>query len=468
MSTIASRRAEGGASKIALRFAKGALKGSGSILTTAMAEEGLLFAGGAVSAWRFENLIQDEEGAFLLGPDFPDGRGEPICLDDAASLEEGLSLLQTLAAAFARLSAEGRLPRGLVSSGILLRAAEILILPPVAAAKALATNGSGARERAAARLESPASDSPEADASFFLAQAAYRFATGASAYEEAQADVGSLAPARRTSTVAALAAPRLDPELSALIDAALADPKEVGLDAWIAALEKASLLGWQRDLPPEEAAELERRRAAAQAEAAARKNRSDFWRKRGGIVAGAAVALVVCGFIAADMLRAQNDKPDFSALPADQVVANYYKAVDAIDLESLEACGDKKAVDSDWNYVMNLTVITKTRLAYEGKSPIVPAAKWVAAGKPALTTSDFLYGIDGMALSQDGSRGPDLVAYRASYSFWSLERKEGAEANSSEAAANPIEEKRVDEITLQRSPKWKGWRITSLERTVKP
>jgi hypothetical protein len=467
MNSILTRRTNESVDKLALRFPAGALKGSGTILGSAMNEEGRLVvraASGEVSTlpWRFEEALPDETGAFLLGPDF-EGAG----LDDANGLEEGMPLLLALARAFSFLKAEAALPRGLVSSGILIstngEGTDVLVLPPTATAKALTASGAEIRSRAAARLTSPLSDGPEADASFLLAQAAYRYATGSGAYGDLAAEPGSVAIPSRRSLSASLAVPRLDSALAAVTDAALADPRRVGLDAWVSALESAQLADWVRELSPEVSAELERRSANARSEALARRKREEFWRKRGGIVAALGIAIIIVSFVVGDMVRAQNGKPDYSWLTARELVQRYYLALDGIDFESLEACCRGKAAKGDLDYVTNLTVITKTRTAYEGKSPVLRAVDWIAAGKPALSQSDFLYGMVGLVISEESGGGSDRETFRAEYSFWSLDRPDSA---SPEAASVPVEQKRVDTLTLERGKKG-GWKIVGLERKLR-
>lgn len=474
MSKIISRRSESGIDKLALRFPSGSLKGAGSYLAQAMTEEGRLLrlSAGADdgvpswSPWRFENLVQEEGAGLLLGPDFPDFRS----LDEAGNLEEEMGFLKTLARGFEALAADKALPRGIVSAGILfsLDGRRLLVLPPEAAAKALIAAGAEARATAVARLTSSQADGPEADASFLIAQAAYFFATGQCAYGNAAAEAGSIAPARPSAIAAVLAAPRLDPDVGALIDKALSDPRKVGLAEWVGALEKASIRGWLREVSAAEAAEFEHRRASAEAESEAKKKRAAFWRRRGGIVAAIAIAIAVIGFVVGDMMRAQRDKPDFSSLPSSELVAHYYKAIDDIDLDSLQACGKNRAFKADYDYVMNTMVLSKTRMAYESKSPIINATTWVADGKPKLDSTAFLYGIAGLSIVKEESQGSDNALYRATYSFWSMDHKEDASGDPDKTTASPLEERRVDLITLERSPKWKGWRITKLDRKVLP
>jgi hypothetical protein len=470
MNTILTRIGHEGAAQLALRFPAGAIKGVGAALAAAMGEEGFLVASSgeiAGASWRFENMAQEGEDVLLLGPAFAG-----ISLDEAEGVEEGMPLLLETARALAALSAARKLPRSIVSSGVLvsesgaLSAVTVLILPPAAIARALSARGGEARAAAVARLTSPHAKGPEADASFLIAQAAYRYATGKSAFERESAEPGSVAGATRYSMATVLAAPRLDPALAALADRALDDPESVPLSSWIEALEAAAAKGWTREISAAEAELLERRRAAFEAQSRSKRKRAEFLRRRGGILIAAAVAAAVAAFVAGDMLRAQRDKPNFSKLPPIEVARRYYAALDALDLDSLEACGNKKAFDGDWNTVMNLTVVTKTRLAYEGKSPVVHAKDWVSAGMPALAQTDLLYGIAGLGLLDEGG-GQGTERLRATYSIWSLDRKDDPSGDPGNASSFPLEERRVDELTLGRGEKG-GWKIVGLERKVLP
>ena len=470
MNTILSRIEKDGAAKLALRLSSGAVKGSGSALAAAMSEEGFLVPSGVARAviWKFDGIAQDGEGVFLFGPSF-----EGLSLDDAGGIRDGMPLLFIVARALASLASEGKLPRSLVSSGVLVSTAKdadgsgsVLILPPAAVAKALSARGPEARAAAASRLASPLSKGPGADASFVLAQAAYRIATGKSAFDREAAEPGSLAGTRRYSTAAELAAPRLDRSLAALIDKALDDPNRVGLGDWVEALGGAAS-AWERKLSADEEAELGRRRVSVESEKAKALKRDAFFRKRGGLLVVVAVALLLVGFAVADFARAQRGKPDYSALPPLEVARQYYAAIDGLDLDSLEACGERDAIKADRNVLLNLIVLTRTRMAYEGRNPLLPARDWIASGKRALKETDFLYGIAGLEIAADsaGSRdgsGAGVVRFRASYSLWSLERIDAPSGDPGKVGSEPTEEKRVDELVLRQGRK--GWRIAGIDR----
>jgi hypothetical protein len=483
---------------LALRFPSGALRGSGAVLAAALAEEGFLVGPGAdargtrgargVESWKFEAFEQEGETAILVGPVF-----EGASLEEAANPLEGLESILAVARAFAALKAAGSLPRGIVSAGLLVGGSgagaaaatgtaagaagtaaaaadrQVLVLPPTAASRALAARSPEERAASVARLASPRAKDAEADASFLLAQAVYRFAAGKGAFEREAADKGGIAAARRGSASLALAAPRLHPALAALVDAALDEPGAAALDAWVAALEAARAAGWERELSPAESAEAARRLAAAEADAARKSKREAFFRKRGGLLVGALVALVLGGFLAADLIQAQRDKPDFSGLPPLELTRRYYAAVDGLDLDSLEACGAKAAIKADRDVVMNLYVLTRTRTAYEGRNPLLPARQWIAAGKGNLKESEFLYGIVDLGIEEiDEGAAPsaDARRYRATYSIWSLDRVDPPTGEPSEGRMEPREERRVDELSLARGKR--GWRIVSIERIVLP
>jgi hypothetical protein len=72
-----------------------------------------------------------------------------------------------------------------------------------------------------------------------------------------------------------------------------------------------------------------------------------------------------------------------------------------------------------------------------------------------------------MAIVEEGDAGPDARKLRASYSFWSVDRREDVTGDLGESAPLALEERRVDELVLARGKKG-GWRIVGLERTILP
>ena len=225
--------------------------------------------------------------------------------------------------------------------------APVLLLPPAAAGKALIAGGAQARSAAVARLASQRSRGAEADASFLLAQAAYRFATGKHAFEREAGEASSLAASSPSSVPLALAAPRLDRDLAALVDKALADPNAAPLGEWRRVLGAAYDAGLDSRARPGARGRAHEAQPGGGSPGRARRRQADFLRRRGGLLIVAAVVIVIVALFVGELAQAQRDKPDFSALTPRELVARYYQAIDRIDLDSLEACGEKKAIKGD-------------------------------------------------------------------------------------------------------------------------
>jgi hypothetical protein len=460
---IVSNEAGGGSPRLKLSFPRASVKGAGGALAASLTEEGSCVSGGASprrSAWRFESIGEGEGEAYLTGPGF-EGRS----LDSCSGVEDGFPLLLAASKALDFLNREGILPRGIVSSGMLFGGGgEVLVLPASAVARALAARSPESRAAAAARLVHPRSSGPEADASFLLAQAAYRLAAGAHPYPREAAESGSSAPPSPPAMPIALMAPRLDPEIAALIDRTLADPSSVPLPRWRAALDLASARGWLRELGSEEEAELAKRRDAALESARRKDAASSFFRRRGLLIAGIAAGLALVALFVASMAGRKAGLPDLSGLSPMQVARTYYAALDSLDIETLEVAADKVARKEDDNMAVNLTVLSKTRIAYESKDPLVRASKWIEEGKPKLEQTAMLYGVTGLELKDEGAAPSKGIGgtYRvgATYSLWFVE-KSGPELD---AYSVPVESRRSDELVLRKTEA--GWKIVGLTRSV--
>ncbi len=446
-------------SGISLVFPRSSIKGMAGAMAASLTEEGSRVSASLHrEVWRFESIEDRGDTTRLSGPRF-EGR----LLDSAGSLEEGLDLVRSAARALEFLSREGHLQRGLVSTGILIgQDGGVLVLPAGPVARALAAAGPEERAAAAARLVHPRSTSAESDAVFLLAQAAYKFASGRAPYPREAAEVSSSAPPTPPVLSAKLAAPRLKPELVSLIDRSLAEPASVNLLEWRVALDEAAERGWLRNLTPDEGTELARLREETIQKAQRKDAVSTFFRKYGLMLGGIAVGAALLALITVSTIRARNDGPNLSSFSPRQVVEAYYRALDSLDIETLEAAADKKAAATDSTIVTNLYILTRTRLAYEGIDSMVSASKWKAAGMRTLNDGEILFGVTDLALKVKSPPSSEELGSRcsisASYSLWYQERDEGAWGT----APKIVEDKRVDELVLEKTKK--GWKIVELTR----
>jgi hypothetical protein len=65
---------------------------------------------------------------------------------------------------------------------------------------------------------------------------------------------------------------------------------------------------------------------------------------------------------------------------------------------------------------MNIYVLSRVSLGYEGRSHIIPADLWDAQGRPELTAPQTVYGITDLELQQE--RGEPEPVFRAGYTKW--------------------------------------------------
>jgi hypothetical protein len=124
---------------------------------------------------------------------------------------------------------------------------------------------------------------------------------------------------------------------------------------------------------------------------------------------------------------------------------------------------DRSAYNADDSMVSSMTVLTKMRMAYEQKSPMIAASEWLAKGKPPLESGSILYGITGLEIMEESASGADSVRLRASYTLWTM--------GAGREGLAPLPESRVtsDELTLKKTARGKkgvlGWKIVDIGRS---
>ncbi|MDP2791358.1 MAG: hypothetical protein Q8O15_06320 [Rectinemataceae bacterium] len=468
--------------------------------------------GAGPGRWSFDISFEDAGSTVLAGPAF-DGQS----LDEAVfrAGPPGEKAMASVARALERLREKGFLPDDLLSCGILAGVDGVLVLPPKAVHHAFSRLATGKRQGAVAFFRSPKARDAESAAVFLLAQAAYRLACGCPAYTESGAAGNGASRDGAAGNGAAgngaagipfihggflqslLAEPRLHPDIAGLIDASLTDPSSRKLSVWVKVLDSAAGRGWLGDVDPVKLAEAGRERGIREEKIRTENRRNAFWRKKGSLITAAAAAFAVLALVVGSVIVDKSNGPDFSKLEPAALVETYYKAVDALDGISMEAAASRAALKIDDTLVTNLTVLTKMRMAYERKSPLMSARDWIAAGKPVAETGTLIYGITGLMIAPDtGSPGKsatdELVRFRADYTLWTTRSADIAErmakaageektgttdtsgtTTSSDSMQPPLIEGRkiTDILVLERAKKARkgirGWKITAIERTEK-
>jgi hypothetical protein len=97
-------------------------------------------------------------------------------------------------------------------------------------------------------------------------------------------------------------------------------------------------------------------------------------------------------------------------------VEAYYQGMNELDHMVMEDCVVDGAGKETIREVVNIFVLSRVSMGYEGSSHIMPADAWDAQGRPELTPPQTVYGITGLKLEQE--RGEPEPVYRASYTKW--------------------------------------------------
>lgn len=124
-----------------------------------------------------------------------------------------------------------------------------------------------------------------------------------------------------------------------------------------------------------------------------RATRNIFWRKKGWLVITVSLAIILTTWFATGRIKAALAPPYTAGMAAEQIIEEYYKSQNELDLQNMEASLAKKVKNPASLEVTNLFVARQTRQAYEGISTQQDPVTWLAAGSPPIMEGTFLYGV---------------------------------------------------------------------------
>jgi hypothetical protein len=413
--------------------------------------------GEAVRAWRFEGFSTQPDGVCLFGPEV-----SGVTLADALELpfEKAASLLGRLADALGTL-AERAVPYfPLQSDAVVLDdRGGVLFLPPEVMRELR-----GLRPFAENRDTFEALNHPdlrgEALASFTLGVCVYRAAVGRFPFTGTDAEEIHEQARKLAVQPPARLVPGLNEEASALVMAALGRhrSRSAGIADW-----RAGFAAWTREgiLRPVDESERERlvqEASARERDAAKRFRIRTFWEKNWKIIAIAAAGVAVAGAVLGSILSGVFAPRATRGYPPRKVVETFYTAINRMDHTLMEACVVDKAGQGEINEAMNLYVLSRVQMGYEGKANTVPADQWDGAGRPALPAGTAVYGVTDLKITeQSGEPAPE---YLVSYEKWSPETGGGSDLGGT--TVSTLRRKLVDRVSLRRD---KGdWVIFRLDR----
>lgn len=189
-----------------------------------------------------------------------------------------------------------------------------------------------------------------------------------------------------------------------------------------------------------------------------RRSGAAFWRRRGTLVTAGAGALAAVLFVVGSVVWGAVKPDPTDTWTPEQVVQGYYAALDDLDGELLKKLsrGTKDptgVLSRDQDSVNSLYVIRQVRTAYEQKSPILPAQRWEASGRPPLAYGQLLYGVADPTFE---AQGP---VWTVRYHLWVTE-------SEGDAGPRARGEAVVDVVTLADTDR--GWKVSSIHRDRQP
>ncbi len=380
------------------------------------AEPGWVVSGGGIREWRFEAVTGKGDQVFLHGPWF-DGR--PLSAVASLPLREALPFLALFVGALEALRAAGTAAFPVQTDAVLLapQAGEVLFLPPAVVRELRAVRPFEENRETFEAVNHPDAAGWPA-VSFGIAAILYRIVTGRFPFDgQSPEEVHGQARSLQVPPPAALA-PGLSAEASALIMAGLGREMSPPPDLarWSQELER-----WQRDPPWREIArgEQERLRGAAEVrQAISRRSfrRREFWRTRWKLVAVIAAVVAALGIAGGSILsRALAPRPTAGLGPR-QVTESFYRAMNGLDHQLMEACVVDRAGKEEIAEVTGIYVISRVTTAYEGRPGVLSAEEWDRDGRPVLEPTQAVYGVTDLVIAEE--EGPPTPVFRVDYVKW--------------------------------------------------
>ena len=122
-----------------------------------------------------------------------------------------------------------------------------------------------------------------------------------------------------------------------------------------------------------------------------------------------------------------------------QVVETFYTSMGQLDHTTMEDAVIDDAGKGLINEAVNLFVISRVTQGYEGRSNIVSATEWVAAGKPDLPAGVGVYGASDLEIVAE--QGAPQPVFRVSYLMWRPGGEDGAGARGSLQRGQPTSQR---------------------------
>lgn len=421
-------------------------------------ESGWIVRDGGVEPWPIRGFTQQGGQIHFWGDYLPGSRLQD-CLDDGA--EANLARLKSLTSALIRLRGDKVPVFPIRTDGVFfLDDHAVLFMPPGIMQRIAVLRPYAERVRTFNYINNPDLSGERAQ-TFSLGVLLYRMLLGSYPFTgEDDVAVHSRIRSLRV-TPPSLTKPEISPDLSSAVVRALdrAGKGAPTLDEWDALLFRAISGGHLREVSASarESAAARARETTERSEKAFR--RAVFLQRYWRLMAMVGGVLVVVGSVAASILSNVLAPRVTRGYGPQKVVETFYGSMNTLDHMTMEDCVVDKAGQGEVNEAMNLFVMSRMTVGYEGKSYIVNAAEWDKEKRPQLSADKTLYGTIVREVREEA--GEPAPVYLVSYQKWAPQPEEGG---NDEQSTGSYGYDRTDRVRLRKD---KGdWVIYRIERVA--
>jgi hypothetical protein len=367
-------------------------------VTAAKNDPGYIVTGNDIREWRFIGVTYVNSEPWLYGPSVA-GRSLAEMLEQPA--DAAMAAVLALARALSVLLERGVPPFRVQSEAVLfLDDGGILFFPPVLMAVLKDSRPLEYRIGAYELINHPYVVGKDSF-SFTIASLAYRVLTGVFAFAD-ETEQGVRDRVRRMRvTPPYLARPEVRQDVSDLVVKALTKPATVSLAAWIEALEKWTTGGFLSPVSDAERTAILSRAREHREKADRSFRKTVFLEKNGRTIIMVALSLAVVASVATSILKNVLAPRVTKGFSAQKVVETFYASIGPMDHATMENCVINGAGKAEVNEAINLFVISRQTIAYEGKSYIVDAAVWDSKGRPAVVAPSFVHGVARLQVTRE-------------------------------------------------------------------
>jgi hypothetical protein len=387
-----------------------------------------------IEEWRIEGAFKHEGRLYLHGPHL---RGLFLEMAIQKSFPAALPYLTRLAHALVVLKRQGSSLEFVQTDSIyFLEEGGILFLPPSLMKELRNMHPEVYKLRVFESIHHPDIEEPEKGLSFSLAALLYRVIRGHYPFQaDTEEEIHNRIRYARPLPLS-LIEPGFREDLSRQILAGLGrgDTPAPSLEEWEEILAGCKQEGLYRDITEMEREQIRGRARKEEEKIGRAYRRKVFWQKHWKTVGIVAVAVVVGGVLAGSLLKNILAPRETRGFSPGQVVETFYQGMNDLNHTLMEDCVVERAGKQTIREVINIYVLSRVSLGYEGSSHIIGAAEWDAQGRPELSPPQTVYGVTDLVVLQE--RGEPEPVFQVSYTKWVPEP--GQEPGSDSAGSTEL------------------------------